>query len=225
MSFGQLPLGDDMDIHPPHGSIHSMKDFFVHLLTITIGILIALSFEGILEWHHHRSLVREAKANIRIEILQNKASVECDLAVMQKNKEDIQKFIALIDVLKVNWNTHGSLKIIPEHAVLSATAWNTSVGTGAVSYMEFSQAQAYTNVYDLQHLYVAMQEKHIDSVQHLLAFGPVLLLDADPSPSKVRNEQLDQMKMSAGEVMAYLITDESIGRYLVDAYTGALGGK
>ena len=32
-----------MDIHPPEGPVHSFKDFLFHLLTVTIGILIALS--------------------------------------------------------------------------------------------------------------------------------------------------------------------------------------
>jgi hypothetical protein len=34
-----------MEIHPPH-AIHSAKDFLLQLLTITIGILIALALEG-----------------------------------------------------------------------------------------------------------------------------------------------------------------------------------
>ncbi len=53
-----------MDIHGPQGPIQSVKHFFLHLLTITIGILIALSLEGIVEWAHHRSLVSEARMNL-----------------------------------------------------------------------------------------------------------------------------------------------------------------
>jgi hypothetical protein len=41
--------GGSVEIHPPHGSIHSFKDFVVQLATITAGVLIALSFEGVLE--------------------------------------------------------------------------------------------------------------------------------------------------------------------------------
>ena len=39
-----------MDIHPSQGPIHSFKDFLFHLLTVIIGILIALSLEGLLDW-------------------------------------------------------------------------------------------------------------------------------------------------------------------------------
>ena len=37
-----------MDIHPPH-PIRSWKDFAIQLVTITAGILIALSLEGVRE--------------------------------------------------------------------------------------------------------------------------------------------------------------------------------
>ena len=47
-----------MEIHSPH-PIHSVKDFLLQLLTITIGILIALTLEGTLERAHHRRLIHE----------------------------------------------------------------------------------------------------------------------------------------------------------------------
>ena len=38
------------------------------LLTITAGIPIAISLDGLLEWRHYRELVHEARANIRSEL-------------------------------------------------------------------------------------------------------------------------------------------------------------
>jgi hypothetical protein len=48
------------DIHPPHQAAHRWRDIFIHLATITVGLFIALSLEGCVEWQHHRHLVREA---------------------------------------------------------------------------------------------------------------------------------------------------------------------
>jgi hypothetical protein len=53
-----------VEVHPPSKPIHSIKDFMVHLLAITIGLLIALGLEAAVEAVHHRSLVREARHNI-----------------------------------------------------------------------------------------------------------------------------------------------------------------
>jgi hypothetical protein len=39
-----------LDVHSPHEPIIGWKDFLLHLFTITIGLLIALSLEGTVEW-------------------------------------------------------------------------------------------------------------------------------------------------------------------------------
>ena len=50
-----------LDVHAPHTRMQGFKDFFLHLFTITIGLLIALSLEGCVERQHHRELVAEAE--------------------------------------------------------------------------------------------------------------------------------------------------------------------
>ena len=48
-----------LEVHPPSEPVHGWRDFLIHLATITIGLLIALSLEGCVEFWHHRSLVHE----------------------------------------------------------------------------------------------------------------------------------------------------------------------
>jgi len=43
----------------------------VHLALITVGVLIALSFEGVASWREHRALVREARLNLTNELRDN----------------------------------------------------------------------------------------------------------------------------------------------------------
>ncbi len=55
-----------MDVHAPHKPIHSIKEFLVHLLAITIGLLIALGLESSVEWVHHRHLAQmQGRISIR----------------------------------------------------------------------------------------------------------------------------------------------------------------
>lgn len=53
-----------MEIHAPEKPILTVKEAIAHLAIVTVGILIALSLEGLVEWRHHRALVREARDNI-----------------------------------------------------------------------------------------------------------------------------------------------------------------
>jgi len=43
-----------IDIHPPHKSDHTWKDFFIHIGTIAVGILIAIGLEQAVELIHQR---------------------------------------------------------------------------------------------------------------------------------------------------------------------------
>jgi len=51
-----------IDIHPPHKSDHTWKDFFIHIGTIAVGILIAIGLEQtveIIHQHYQRTELRE----------------------------------------------------------------------------------------------------------------------------------------------------------------------
>lgn len=43
-----------LEVHAPHRSIHTWKDFVIHIATITIGLLIAVGLEQFVEVLHHR---------------------------------------------------------------------------------------------------------------------------------------------------------------------------
>ncbi len=49
-----------LDVHPPHEKIHGFRDFLLHLLTITIGLLIALGLEALVERVHQNHLREES---------------------------------------------------------------------------------------------------------------------------------------------------------------------
>ena len=34
-----------LDVHPPHEVTHTWKDFFIHIATIVVGLLIAIGLE------------------------------------------------------------------------------------------------------------------------------------------------------------------------------------
>ncbi len=60
-----------LDVHPAHSAAHSWKDFFIHLATITIGLLLAISLEQSVEALHHRHQVRETRAALQEEHQEN----------------------------------------------------------------------------------------------------------------------------------------------------------
>src|SRR5260370_7262311 len=93
---GTARTGDEpvLDVHPPHEPIYGWREFFIHLATITIGLLIALSLEGCVEFWHHRSLVHEAEASMQIEIEANAREVQKALHNVPKDQSLLKNDIA-----------------------------------------------------------------------------------------------------------------------------------
>lgn len=137
-----------MDVHPPHQSIHTWRDFFVHLITITIGLFIALTLEAAVEALHHRHLVKEARASIRREIEENRKLAAANLISVQQDQEriekDIQALIALRGGAKLE---HGGLHYTIDWEGFSDSAWRTAQSTGAINYMDYESTQALTGLY------------------------------------------------------------------------------
>ena len=80
-----------MEIHSPHRAIGSLKEALVHLTLITVGVLIALSFEGIASWREHRALVREARANLANEIRDNMNELSSRLKKIPDEQRNIDR--------------------------------------------------------------------------------------------------------------------------------------
>jgi hypothetical protein len=54
-----------LDVHPPHEAAHTWKDFFIHVATICVGLLIAVGLEQTVEAIHHRHQRIELEENLR----------------------------------------------------------------------------------------------------------------------------------------------------------------
>ncbi len=54
-----------LDVHPPHQAAHTWKDFFIHIGTICVGLLIAVGLEQAVEaiHHHHQREYLEEQLN------------------------------------------------------------------------------------------------------------------------------------------------------------------
>jgi hypothetical protein len=56
-----------LDVHAPHATVHTWKEFFVHLTTIVIGLLIAVGLEQLVEQVHDRHKLRATQDDLRRE--------------------------------------------------------------------------------------------------------------------------------------------------------------
>lgn len=173
-----------LDVHPPHETIHGWRDFLLHLLTITVGLLIALSLEGCVEWQHHRHLVHQAEVTLDAEIRENAAGLKEESNLLHKQQESLKHDVLVLKTFLKSGKppAHDSVEISFNIKIFKSVAWKTAQSTGALTYMPYSVAGEYSEIYNTQdELYVAQQQAARDAI---VSLGPFVTADgSDPDPT------------------------------------------
>jgi hypothetical protein len=137
-----------MDIHPPEHPIRSLRDFGIHIFTITCGIIIALGLESLLQRHHEARLADKAREEFGVEIAENRASLTTNLAELQ---QDLQWLRAISAAATARLH-HQAYQLPAEiqsrtFLRLSTTAWDTALATQAIEHLSFAEVRALSKVY------------------------------------------------------------------------------
>jgi len=202
---------------PPHQPGHSAKDFLFQLATITVGVLIALSIEGLTEWNHHRLLVREAKATIAREIADNKSALARHFTDWDRSTDGIEKALKLAnELLATKQSDIAQLELGFHLSSLSDASWRTAERTGALTYMTYSDVQDYARLYGHQELYVSQQRRILDRTVSALS----QLAGGDPH--KALPNDLERFRLDLMALRGELLADKQLGESLAKAYEDAL---
>jgi len=120
-----------VEIHAPHRAVASLKEDLVHLVLITAGVLIALSFEGIAGWREHRALVHEARVNLASEIRDNMNELGHRLKNIPTERRNIDRAHQVLTTLTERRPVERSLELGIVTADLHDASHATAQLTGA----------------------------------------------------------------------------------------------
>jgi hypothetical protein len=167
-----LPEAIMLDVHAPEHGISGVRDFFMHLLTITVGLFIALSLENAAEALHHRHQRQEAETLIRQEITSNLAKLNNGAADVLAERAHM---VAVLQVLEARSQSQpGTLKESDfgfQESPIQDAAWRTAASTGALSYMDYSEVERFSDAYKEQDLLQSMEEK---ALEDYLELSPII---------------------------------------------------
>jgi hypothetical protein len=136
-----------LDVHPPHAPTHTWRDFFIHIATICLGLLIAIALEQAVEHlhqaHERRALIEEmhGEAERNIGLLQED---------IHRDLEQASWHLAIMNALQTE-PTRSSIvtAVLPPHAEFlpqiypSRAVWATAKTNGKVALLSESQAEVY----------------------------------------------------------------------------------
>jgi hypothetical protein len=136
-----------LDIHVPQAT-HTWKDFFIHVGTICVGLLIAISLEQTVEYIHHRRELSQAREELREEKNANIEEFRLSAASFQAAKPYLSEYLAVL---------HQSIKDpavqlpaldVPINFVFSQyTAWTTAQRGDALTLMPSGEQRANDRMY------------------------------------------------------------------------------
>lgn len=139
-----------MDVHAPHEPVHTWRDFAIHLLVVTIGLLIALSLEALVEHLHQRHLLHTAEANLHIELQNNRNLLAGDERQLNHTESELQQDIAILSARKSNPGITEPLNFDWTWNSVEASAWTTARDSGALTLMPYDTEQAWSVIYGQQ---------------------------------------------------------------------------
>jgi len=181
-----------LDVHPAHHAATSWRDFFVHIATIVLGLLIAVGLEQLVEHIHHRIELADARKELAIER-------KINIVIFSDETEEFHRFVPILEnnlAIFVYLRQHpgkplpASLGTLRWGAVRNGmldSAWTAAQRGGVVGYMPQSEARKDTELYG--RLNGITQEMSDASVakNECQRFGVV-----DPDPAHLSPAQLDQ---------------------------------
>lgn len=174
-----------LDVHAPEHRISEKRDFFVHLFTITCGLLIALGLENAAEALHHHHQRKEAEAQIREEIHLNLKVLQDEKRRVARESKDMVAVLNYVEArLAAQTPDASALELRLEETPLKDAAWRTASTTGVAQYMSFDTTQNFSECYKEQALVEAMQQRMLQSYLDIEGFV------ATKRPAELSQEEL-----------------------------------
>jgi hypothetical protein len=203
-----------LDVHAPDHRIGGKRDFFIHLFTITIGLLIALALENAAEALHHRHERMEAEESIREELSNNREKLRKGAAVLKKETENIAHALVLLQQAQQSKQLTGQIDLEFRDETLDDGAWRTATGTGVLAYMSYAEVERFADAYKEQGLLEEAQHK---AIEDYLELTPILLSKKDLSPQDAA-AALPIAQRAIGHLSGVL----AFGQGTMNAYNDAL---
>jgi hypothetical protein len=163
---------DMLDVHPPHKAIEGVGEFFLHLFTITIGLLIAVGIEAAVERHQHRELAAEARDTMTEEIRKNSSNVADALKDIDQEQQKLKDNLAKVRKVQLNPGDPSSRNLHFDISFnttgLEDTGWRTAQVTGALAFMPYAESERYTSIYRVGEEFLKSQDQLSEDESRIL---------------------------------------------------------
>jgi hypothetical protein len=174
-----------LEVHPPDHALHSWRDFFIHMGTITLGLLIAIGLEQTVEALHHRHQHRELVESLHQDSERiNEEATRADgiltarIAWLYNRTEQVQTAL----------DQHRPLPAPAPNPVISYywptdPAWTAARSSGLLALFSQQDVKAYSELEDTVHNIQVAYHPYDEARRARVAFERSFTRGNDPATS------------------------------------------
>jgi hypothetical protein len=135
-----------LDVHPPHEAAHTWKDFFIHIATIVVGLIIAVGLEQTVEYFHQRHQIHQVRDRIRDES-------EVNRRILLQDMQGVATIEAHMDRALVETRTLQTKQNVPLEPINTtfdlqgfySAAYNNAKNSGTLNLLPYDEAAMYSD--------------------------------------------------------------------------------
>ena len=163
------------------------KSFIRELVIITIGLLIALALNDLVEWQQHRSLVRAAESSLRTEIEGNLKTLAAIRDQIREEQAKIDDDLLILRQFRDQPASTPNRKMSLEFKMeaFDDTAWKTAQATGAFTYMPYTEVETFSGIYYMQDEVIRAQQEAVNDALGAAAMLVTKPTGERPSPAEI----------------------------------------
>ena len=187
-----------LDVHPPHHAASTWRDFFIHIATIVIGLLIAIGLEQTVEYIHHRHQLKEARLALEEEKQANLVTFRKGIVTFEEARKSLQSYAATVRA-----SIENPAEVVPAFPPFGTykssqyTAWTTAQRSGALTLMRDTEQTRTDNLYaDLRALNNGESKSFADLMHTLAVFS------LDPNPRNLTQDQKKALYLDLTQLIA-----------------------
>jgi hypothetical protein len=203
-----------LDIHPAHHAASTWRDFFIHIATIVLGLLIAIGLEQTVERIHQHYQLRETREALERERQANEKDWADDEYDWRRTFVELKNNLTVLEYIRRHAETPqtqlpGELRWIQSPFQWKHAVWDAAQQKGVVQLMPLEEANSNQEYYGILS---SMNDQSLQAWNAINEAHSFDLLDSDPT--HLTPQQLDQViKLTLAALNKHVVFGYSFGRF------------
>ena len=140
-----------IDVHPPHEPANTWRQFFIHIATIVVGLLIAIGLEQMVEAIHHHHQRVELVEQMRDEAQKSLPLLRESIARLNQQRAYLVALNQALNAGKVSGDSIDVAGVPPYggstlYVSPSRATWSSALSAGLVDVLPSERAQLYARL-------------------------------------------------------------------------------